>query len=595
MRGKEGGRGRTVRGVLLRINTILILLSFAILAAVFSLIQGTRVRNETLNTLSQQARTIAKAADREIDQMRTMAMNITYSTRLQDRLYLRRTASQGASEEADKLSMILSLIVFPNRPIDQINLYTRDGFRVSSGLANDVAEDLAETKPWYERLNKEETRQMLFFSGPDEALSKYITDEYGRKFISLVMENYDNFGNRCGYIEIKQRVSRVISTLMAYDPGLGEQLYFLDREGKRIFPSEEWKNEPFSGMIPAELTEDFSEDGSGNMLCAIPCGRGGFFIVMAIRESDLMRPVREQIVMILLITLGALLLTVFVSGMLSRRITRPLAEICRQIGGLDIEHPAPLPALKTDIREMQTLHSAFSQMQTTISGHVARLLELQNQEMQSRMLALQAQMNPHFLFNSLQAIQAMADEGMDAEIAEMCQSMAGILRYISSDSSQLVPLEKEIRHTLDYLRCMEIRYQGDLACEVDVPEEMNPVLVPKLCVQLLAENAIKFTTTQRPPYRIRIEGTVTEDSYELRIKDNGPGFGQETKKALTEQMEEIRRTSTLPSLKIQGMGVLHVYIRFFLLYGEHFVFRLENNPDGGACVVIGGERNGQAV
>ena len=142
---------------------------------------------------------------------------------------------------------------------------------------------------------------------------------------------------------------------------------------------------------------------------------------------------------------------------------------------------------------------------------------------------------------------------------------------------------------------MELRYQGDLVCETELPEEMNPVPVPKLCVQLLAENAIKFTTTQRPPYRIRIEGEVSEDGYELRIRDNGPGFEQETRDALLAQMEEIRRTHMLPSLKINGMGILHVYIRFVLLYGEQFVFRLENNPEGGACVVIGGKRNGQAV
>ena len=316
---------------------------------------------------------------------------------------------------------------------------------------------------------------------------------------------------------------------------------------------------------------------------------------MTIRETDLFRSVRDQIVTILLITLGALILTVLASGLISRRITRPLADICDQIEQIDIEQPTSLPEVDSDIREIQTLHTSFSRMQTTLSGHVTKLLELQNQEMQSRMLALQAQMNPHFLFNSLQAIQAMADEGMDEEIAEMCQAMASILRYISSDSAQQVPLEKEIRHTRDYLRCMEIRYQGDLACEVDLPEEMDTIPVPKLCVQLLAENAIKFTTTRRPPYRIRIEGSVSGDSYELRIRDNGPGFEEETKKALMEQMEEIRRTSTLPSLKINGMGVLHVYIRFYLLYGDQFVFRLENNPDGGACVVIGGNRNGQTV
>ena len=327
----------------------------------------------------------------------------------------------------------------------------------------------------------------------------------------------------------------------------------------------------------------------------MPAGRGQFYTVMSIREADLFRSVRDQSVTILLITLGTLILTVLASVLVSRRITRPLADICDQIGQIGLENPAPLPEVDSDIREIQTLHTTFSRMQSTLSGNVTKLLELQNQEMQSRMLALQAQMNPHFLFNSLQAIQAMADEGMDAEIAEMCQSMAGILRYISSDSAQQVPLEKEILHTKDYLRCMEIRYQGDLTCETDLPEKMNPVLVPKLCVQLLAENAIKFTTMQRPPYRIRIEGTVSGDHYELRIRDNGPGFEEETKKALTEQMVEIQRTSTLPSLKINGMGILHVYIRFFLLYGEDFIFRLENNPEGGACVVIGGKRNEQAV
>ena len=70
---------------------------------------------------------------------------------------------------------------------------------------------------------------------------------------------------------------------------------------------------------------------------------------------------------------------------------------------------------------------------------------------------------------------------------------------------------------------------------------------------------------------------------------------KETLAALEMQMKEIRQTSTLPSLKISGMGILHVYIRFFLLYGENFVFRLENNPEGGACVVIGGDLNGPVV
>ena len=80
----------------------------------------------------------------------------------------------------------------------------------------------------------------------------------------------------------------------------------------------------------------------------------------------------------------------------------------------------------------------------------------------------------------------------------------------------------------------------------------------------------------------------------LSIRDNGPGFEAETLAALEEQMREIQRTGTLPSLKINGMGILHVYIRFRLLYDE-FCFRLENNPEGGACVTIGAKTNEQSV
>ena len=594
MREKKG-KGRTIRGTLLGTNSVLILLSFFVLGTVFSLIQGNRVRNEVLSSLRQQTSAAASSADREIDQMRTMAMNIIYSTRLQDRLTLRGQPAGNQSEEANKLSTILSLTIFPNRPIDQINLYTRDGMCISTGLHNEVAEDDAQGKPWYNAVNEEENHQLLFFSGQDETLAKYVTDPDGRDYISLVMENYDNFGNKCGYIEIKQRLSRILSAMIAYRPGFGEELFFHDREGTVIYPAEDRESATFAAAEKAGIDGEFIPDGEGRLVCRVPCGRGQFYTVMSIRETDLLQPVRDQILIILLITLGTLLLTVLVSVLVSRRITRPLADICDQIDEIDVENMAPLPPLYSDLREMQTLHTAFSQMQTTISGHVTKMLELQNQEMQSRMLALQAQMNPHFLYNSLQAIQALSDEGMNAEITEMCQAMADILRYISSDSEQLVPLEEEIAHTRSYLRCMEIRYQGDLACEIHLPDEMNQVKVPKLCVQLLAENAIKFTTTKRPPYRIRIDGTVSHDGYELRIRDNGPGFEQETKEALEAQMEEIRRTATLPSLKINGMGILHVYIRFVLLYGERFEFRLENNPGGGACVVIGGDPNEPAV
>ena len=583
----------TVRETLFTTYTIIILVSFFAMAALLAGIQIHRVRTQTFASLEQNTQAAAAAVDREIDTMRTMAMNISYSTRMQDRLFFRQS-SIAHTDEAEMLSTILSIIIFPNRPIDQINLYTQDGKRVSSGTINEIAVEAVQKQDWYEDMAGGDARQMIFFSGADQALSKYVTDNYGKQFVSLVIENYDNFNTLCGYIEIKQRLSRVISAVIAHEANYGERMYFFDGEGRQLYPLEGGSETLFAAAqqlnFPQELQRTTVEKADVH-LCCIPSASGNFYTVMVLNHSDLLRPVWEQTASILLVTLLVLALAIVLSHIASRRITAPIAAICDQISSIDIEHPSALPPLDTDISEMRSLHNTFAQMLTTLSEHVNKLLLLQNQEMQSRMLALQAQMNPHFLFNSLQALQAMADEGMNDEISVMCQSMANILRYISSDSGQKVPLKDEIRYTVDYLTCMEIRYQGDLKYEIDVPEALDAVSVPKLCVQLLVENAIKFTTSRRPPYHIRIMGILRDDTYELHIVDNGPGFTDETLNTLNERMEEIRRTSTLPSLKIDGMGILNVFIRFCLLYDNQFIFRLENNCEGGACVVIGARYN----
>ena len=113
---------KTVRRVLFGTYTVILVLSFFLLAAVLTVLQLSEIRSRTLTRLEQENRAAALSLNREIDQLRTMAMNISYSTRMQDRLLM-----PNASGEAEKLSKILSMIILPNRPIDQINIYTLDG------------------------------------------------------------------------------------------------------------------------------------------------------------------------------------------------------------------------------------------------------------------------------------------------------------------------------------------------------------------------------------------------------------------------------------------------------------------------------------
>jgi len=213
------------------------------------------------------------------------------------------------------------------------------------------------------------------------------------------------------------------------------------------------------------------------------------------------------------------------------------------------------------------------------------------------MLSLQSQMNPHFLYNSLSAISEMAQEGLTEPVAGMCSMITEIMRYISSNREQRSSLEEELEICDMYLNCLKMRYQEHLTWDISVDDDMLDLLIPKLCIQLLVENAVRSITTQAPPWHIDITCVQKNENWYVTVSDNGPGFDSEVDKRLRKQMDQILETGTLPSLKIQGMGILNIFIRLYLLDGIPFIFDMGNLPEGGAFVTIGGrlakaEQNG---
>ncbi|MCL2320583.1 MAG: ATP-binding protein, partial [Oscillospiraceae bacterium] len=103
----------------------------------------------------------------------------------------------------------------------------------------------------------------------------------------------------------------------------------------------------------------------------------------------------------------------------------------------------------------------------------------------------------------------------------------------------------------------------------------------------LVENAVKFSSVNRPPYHISITGEKSDEYYTLSIADNGPGFSEKELQNLAKKIAEIDVSGLLPSLEISGMGLLNVYIRYKLLHRGDIIFKLENHLPHGARVTIG--------
>ncbi len=589
-------RRHTIRFTLFVTYAVIILVFFTALIAYSGMNESRKLSDQMFRVLRQNAQSLASSMDSELSQMNMVSMNVCYSNLVKQQFaqYLSVKAEQKPTESISSvkvLSELLTSIIGPNRPVDQVNLYGMDGGMVATGLDNRQYETNAADQVWYQALLVSDGNRVVAYTGEDPALSKYYTDPDGKRFLTLARQYIDKLWIPQGFVEVKSSARRVLGAVLNYTSVYGEQVAVFDENGAVILPRESglaplWPALS-EGGFPQDVTQVRLGAEAGYALC-VPSALSGFQTVLFILQSQTSAPMLDYLRNTLGIGLGMMVFALALAYLAAKHFTDPIQSICREVSSYALSQPVKREPFRTRVAELSALYESFAQMQTKIESGVQRQLALQEQEMQSRMLALLAQMNPHFLYNSLSALQSMADEGMRDEIIQMCQAMSRILRYISSDNGPLVPLREELGCTEDFLQCMVLRYQGDLRYEIDVPVALDAVCVPKLCVQLLCENAVKFATQERPPWRMRITGSVSGDRYELSIRDNGPGFSQEVLDTINRAIRSIDETGLLPSLSIGGMGLLNIYMRYKLLYQRDIIFLISNNAEGGACVTIGG-------
>jgi two-component system sensor histidine kinase YesM len=314
--------------------------------------------------------------------------------------------------------------------------------------------------------------------------------------------------------------------------------------------------------------------------------------LMIVSEKQLLEPLASFTRRTVPVALIILMFAIVLSFIAAKRITLSILKIHKLIRSirlkdLGIGNEAASRELNSGVTELDQLHWSFVKMSVRLKESMDELLLSQSQEIQAKLVALQSQMNPHFLYNTLATISVMAEENMNREIVAMSENMSDFLRYISSERSY-VPLETELLHTEKYLEINQIRHGDKLCYSFEIDERLFLLKVPKLIIQPLVENALKFGTKKEPPWIIRIYGETKGGCWKITVSDNGPGFNEESFKHLFARIREMDETKILPALQLDGMGLLNIYIRLQLSYGEQALFTIAKNAGGGTDVTIGG-------
>jgi two-component system sensor histidine kinase YesM len=602
-------RLRSIQSGLFFTYSFIIIIGVLVLVIPFYLWGSDQLTKRGSEYIENLSITIQQKLDVEIESMDSYSMDVLYSNLVKDK-FIKFISSSNvdipaqptslADENTAELRDILIATIGPAWDIQQINIYDFNGRVFGAGFDSRVLDASVQSKSWYPDVMAQGGKKVITLPYSDEGFSTVTEKNLTQKYISLCRIFFDNYNGPQGIVEIRQTYDNLFGNLTDVNSSSepNEHIYVYDKAGNQIYPDPEGvasTQTPYfryiqkNTSIPSLQKIINPQTKDTELVQSDYSDYTGWYTVIVASEKQLLAPLYSFTNLIILFAIVLLFMALLLSFFAARNFTVPIAQLHKAIQSMDLlEADQDKPELHGKINELVELNLAFQKMSIKTKKSLDDLLLSQKQEMQARMLALQSQMNPHFLYNTLTTISVMAEENMNGQIVDLCGNVSDLLRYISSDKSPLVTMETELDYTKKYLASMQMRYGSKLTYSIDIDSAMSGIEIPKLIIQPLVENALKYGIMTQPPWKITISGAIEGNRWHLRVEDNGSGFPAEVIETLEAKMEEIRRTNLLPSLELEGMGLLNVYVRLWLSYGNNMIFSIGNSDGTGAAVLIGG-------
>jgi two-component system sensor histidine kinase YesM len=324
------------------------------------------------------------------------------------------------------------------------------------------------------------------------------------------------------------------------------------------------------------------DGGKSYVTLCCPLGDTGWFLVSASPMNIYFQDLVYVRFAVGFAAFLSLLAAIVLNVCFSRKLIEPLKDLAKNIEILR-QGRFPSSAESYNADELGYIQRSFDEMAVEIKGLIDKVYQQQEAKRIAELNALQAQINPHFLYNTLNSVHCLAKINHQKQISDIMINLGSLLRISLDSTAEMLPLKDEIKYTQSFLYIANIRWENRFELYVDLSSAMENVMIPKLTLQPLVENCIRHGFSDSGEKgRIDIAVFEKENNAIIEVRDNGKGMDsaklEEINRRLGEQGNEI-----MPSFRMetQSIGVYNVNARLFLRYGHPFGLSLrQNHPCG---------------
>ena len=547
------------------------MVSFSVLMVIAVLIFLLIAMNYTSNSIYENSinytSQIIKQVNYDIDSYVTYLENISYivstSSDVSNYLYNENQTEKEREDEKQRILSQFKTILDSRSDIYNIAVVANNG----RSILNDGHDEFTE----YINIKEQDWYQAALTTREGTAISSsHVQNSIKSSYkwvitLSKALIDY-NTAKKDGVFFVDLNYTAISELCNNNSIGNKGYIFIVDENGNIIYhPKQQLM---YGGLITENIDEIMASDedylNTGDKIYTFSKSRKtGWTVVGAANTSELLKNNKQAQMMYLLVA-GVLLLSVIViSNIISREITRPIRQLRDSMSMVEEGQFDKANVVVTAKNEIGSLSKSFNVMTERIHTLMEQNVYEQKQKRKNEMRALQAQINPHFLYNTLDSIIWMSEAGQNEEVVLMTSALAKLLRQSISNDKEQVTLAEEIEYVRSYLTIQKMRYKDKLEYSIEVAPEILHVMIIKFALQPLVENAIyhglKYKETKG---NLNIRGYERGSKVCITIADDGVGMDDETLEHIFDETKKAHKSN--------GVGVPNVQKRLQLYYGAEY-------------------------